>query len=133
MPHVITQIGAEPILLVKVSDPFDFYEELPAIRSELLRIFSDASKIFFAIYDIREITISFNDIMTVLAIAAYPLADESGLLQKYGRICIVGTGPLIALCVELADRFLAASGSTRAFSTPEEALAYAREQLARSG
>jgi hypothetical protein len=48
-------------------------------------------------------------------------------------MCIVGTGPLITLCVELVDRFLGASGSTRAFDTPEEALAYARAQLAMPG
>ncbi len=76
---------------------------------------------------------NFGDLVNALTGAAYPQGDPTGIFQKYGRMSIVGANPLIRLVVESANRFVPSSGVTRAFNTLEEALEYARAQIAGSG
>lgn len=133
MPYTITQVGDEHILIIKLSDPFDFRKEPPAIRVEILNIVGKAPGLFFSIFDVHELRISLDDIMDGLANAAYPQGDPTGVFQKYGRLSLVGANPLIRLVVESANRFVPSSGVTRAFNTIGEALEYARVQIAGSG
>jgi len=132
MPYLITLLGDEPILLIKLSDPFDFREGPPAVRAEMLDMLGEVSGPFFTIFDIRELSIALSDLITLLTNSAYPQADPTRIFQKYGRMCIVGRNPLLTLSVESANRFLPSSGVTRAFDTLEAALEYARAELAGS-
>jgi hypothetical protein len=90
MPYTITPQGNDPILLVKITDPFDFRTGPSAIRARLLNIFSDIARPFLVIYDIRGFSITFNDVVMALADTIYAQDDTKGIFQKYGRILLLG-------------------------------------------
>lgn len=129
MPYTITRQGDAPILLVEISDPFDFRTDQPTIRAKIFTLFNDITRPFFVIYDIRDLSVTFNDVVAALADTIYTRDDTQGIFQKYGRILVVGSGPLISLGIESTNRFLSSGGQARAFDTLKEALEYARLQV----
>lgn len=129
MPYTITRQGDAPILLAEISDPFDFLVDARAMRTDILEIFVDSISPFFVIYDVRKLSVTFNDIVTGLTDAIHVQDGKNDILEKYARMSLVGAGPLITLIVKCANRFIPSSGEIRAFDTPEKALEYAHLQV----
>jgi hypothetical protein len=129
MPYTVTQLDDLPILLITVSDPCDIRETSHATQDEIIRRFAGVTRPFFVIYDIRGLSITFEDVFTMISDAIYTPPERKGIFEKYGRILLVGTGSLMPLITVSAGRFLPTSGPARAFDTPEEALEYAHSQI----
>lgn len=133
MPYTVTPQGDDPILLVEMSDPFDFRKDPRAIRAKILDVFGSSGRPFFIIYDLRKLPITFNDVVTAVTDAVNVKESKYEIFQDYGRMSLVGAGPLITLTVRISSRFVPTSGEIRAFDTVEEALEYARSQVVGSG
>jgi hypothetical protein len=120
----------ELILLIALFDPCNTREASRATQEEITQRFVDAINPFFVIYDVRGLSITFEDVFMMISDAVYMPPESKSLFEKYGRMLIVGTGPLISLIVVSAGRFLPTRWPVKAFETPEEALEYAHSQLA---
>lgn len=133
MPYTVTQLDDMPILLIEFRDPCDVINDSHATQDEIIRRFAGVSRPFFIIYDIRKLSITFDDVVTMITDAVNISDDNKSVFEKYGRILIVGAGPLVPLVTVSSSRFLPTSGQAKAFDTPEEALEYAHSQIAALG
>jgi len=129
MSYTVKQLDDMPIVLIEFSDPCDVIKDSHTTQDEVTRRFAGLTRPFFVIYDIRRLSFTFDDVVTIITDAVNISDDNKSFFEKYGRILIVGSGPLIRLATVSASRFLPTSGQARAFDTPEEALEYAHSQV----
>lgn len=129
MPYTVTQLDDMPILLVEVSDPCNLIDVSHANQDEISRRFAGTTSPFFVIYDIRKLSLTFDDVVAIVTDAINISDDNKSIFEEHGRILLVGAGPLISLATVSASRFLPTSGQAKAFDTPEEALEYAHSQI----
>jgi len=130
MTHTFVEKQPKRILVITVSDPFDFRAEPAKIMSQLNSMFEDITEPVYVIYDIRKLSISFSNIIDGVAGFARPGSDFEKKLNKYGRMILVGSGTLITVTAKTAARF-SPERPFPVFGTPEEAIEYAKAEIAK--
>ena len=116
------------IVLITVADPNDFKKTPPEIEAKIIdALGGDVSEPFFAIYDVRELSLDFANILDWVSGARRKGAIET-IITRYGHAIIVGEGPPVKVGAKIAQH-LSLRKNFQVFSTTEEALAYARTKL----
>jgi hypothetical protein len=132
MSHTITPKDVNKrILLITLSDPYDFRTESTKIMDELHGILGNITDIVYVIYDVTKLSISFSDIIDGVSSGfARPRNDADKQLNKYSRMILVGASTLITVGAKTAARF-SPERPFPVFKTVEEALDYVQTDLAK--
>lgn len=132
MAFSIAEKDGKRIVLVTISDPFNLRTELPQMTDQLLATLGDINDTVYLIYDVRQLSLNFSDIISGVAGFGRPQTELDKRLAQHGRMLLVGTSTLINVAAKAAAR-LAPSKPTLAFDTPEQAVEYAKAELAKQG
>ncbi len=131
MSHtVISKHSGNRILLITLSDPFDFRNEPIQYMNELHTLLGSVTNTLYLIYDARNLTINIEGIINSVSTFAHPRADFEKQLNTHSRMIFVGTGTFIKLGAKTAGRF-APQKAFPVFDTVDQALDYARAELAK--
>ncbi len=127
--HTIRKAPGLPIILITLTEPFDFRKEPPMMMEEIHQALGAITGPFWTIYDIRSLTFTVSKIVDGVATIAHPRSTIAKEIEQYGRLALIGKGTFANLAAKTANRF-SPGKSYQVFSTPEEAIAYARVHLA---
>jgi hypothetical protein len=131
MAFTIEQLPGEPIWIITYEEPIDFKNDPVGVKSYLGEATADCPGVFYSVHDARDITVKFSDV--VMGLAAAFRTSNFKLDASRGRMLVVGAEKLIRLAAESAKQVQYGGVHIEIFDTMEEALAYAREQLAAGG
>jgi hypothetical protein len=127
-PYTLDLLPGEPILYTTLSADFDLVEDLPCYAREILSVLDSLAEPVYYIGDIRALNASPIDIIRGANLVAR--GNAAYLRHPNMKISI---GVIDGVLMEAAARGLnsEAFGFVRVvmFTTPEEALAYARAQI----
>jgi len=129
MPYSIVDKQHKRILLITVSEPFDYSTETAQIRADLHAILGDIAHTIYLIYDISQVSFSFSDLVSEMAAFAQSESDFEKQLLEHSRMILVGVSTLVMIVARTIAQ-VAPSKPTRAFETVEEALKHAEAELA---
>lgn len=119
------------IILITLSNPVNARNESNEIMAELQAILGTLTNTVYTIYDFRQVTVSFSDIVTGISSSiARPRTEFEKDLSKHGRLVLVGSGTVVAVAAKTSARFLP-DKPFPVFQTPEEAVDYAQAELAK--
>ncbi|MBN1312118.1 MAG: hypothetical protein JXB30_11930 [Anaerolineae bacterium] len=128
MTHTIEDKGSGRIVLITIANPVDVRNEPNEIVNELQPIVGDVNDTFYLIYDMRNVTINFGDIISGITSFARQTTEFEKHLNKYGRMILVGTSALVSVSAKAAARF-SPERAFVVFKTAEEALEHARSEI----
>lgn len=131
MAYTIQQPG-KSILVVKIHNPFDPQNDPLQIMRDIGKLISHIDGPFYTVYDVRELSVTFADIVNGLASSFRSKIPELDVLKARGKMVFVGAGQLIELAAKGAERLQPEQPGIKVFDTVDEALAFAREQLAKA-
>lgn len=132
MVHTITPKDRNNrILVITLSNPFDMRTEVPRIMNELETMLGTITNTFYIIYDLRQVNIGFSDIVTGVSTSGIARAKSEfeKQLDEYAVISLVGAGTIVSVGAKTVSRFSPAVPGV--FKTVEEAIEYARAELAK--
>ncbi|MBN1311582.1 MAG: hypothetical protein JXB30_09195 [Anaerolineae bacterium] len=130
MTYSIVDKYQNRILLITVSDPFDFGTEPAQIRRELHTILGDITHTIYLIYDMKCLTVGFSDLISEAATLNQPQNEFEEQLQKHGRMILIGSGTPITITAKTVAQLIPHK-PIHVFETPEEALEHAHAELAK--
>jgi hypothetical protein len=130
MTYTITEKQGKQILLVTISDPFSLRTDMPQMTEQLHTALGEVTSMVYMIYDIRQFSLNFADIISGVTGFSRPQTKLDKQLAQHGRMILVGSSTLITVAAKAAAR-LSPSKPTLTFATPEEAVEYARAELAK--
>ena len=130
MPHtLVSKHPNKRILLITLSDPFDFRKEPPQVMDELRTTLGSVTETTYIIYDVKGLTINISGIIDAVSAFARPDREFDKQLEKYGRMVFVGLGSLVSIGAKTAARF-SPGKAFPIFGTLEEAMEYVQTELA---
>lgn len=129
---IITQPPNRSIIVVRIFNPFDPQHDLIHIMQDIGKLLGHITGVFYIIYDVRELTLTFPDVVKGLANAFRSTIPERDALKERGRMIVVGAGQIVDLAVKGAQRLQPEQPGVKLCDTMEEAMNYAREQLAKT-
>ena len=132
MAYTITQVPRESIIIVRILTPFNPQLDPIQIMHDIGKLINHITGTFYTIYDVRELTITFPEVVKGLASSFRSNIPELPVLRARGKMIIVGAGQLIELAAKSAQRLQPEQEGIKLFGTVEEAQAHAREQLAKA-
>ncbi len=126
MPITVEQLPNEPIVLVRVTDPFDASLDIPTMLQEAGRLFDASKEPLFDITEVVDLKGSFSDLVTSLSM----LTRDGSNVWKHPNVmgyAIVMDNTLtrVAATVLGKDR----STTVTVTKTLDEALVLAREAI----
>jgi hypothetical protein len=127
--YTIEQEPGEAIFVIKLSNPFDFQREPAQIITELYQLSAGTPGTSYVIYDVRDLKVNFSDLVIGLAASFRSNMPELDELKTRYRMIAVGASDLVKLGVSSARQLQYGGANIELFDAPDEALAFAREQL----
>jgi len=132
MTHTIQQVANEPIILIKIFSPFDAHNETSEILHEIIEMVYPMPGLTYLIYNVLELKLGFSDMVMGMAAALRSNVPGVEELKTKARMVVVGAGDLIKFAAKSAKQVQYGGLNVELFDTSEEALAFAREQLAKT-
>ncbi len=128
MPFAIIQMPGEPIVLVRIEVPLEQHiASAASVNAQLAQLASASSGDIYILIDMRGQAPTFSDILIGIQLLNQP---ESWLEQRSARPVLVGTDPMLRIAIK---RFKQQLGLDLVhFETMDEALVYARAEIAKS-
>ena len=128
MPFAIIQMPGEPIVLVRIEVPLEQHiASATSVNAQLAQLARASSGDIYILIDMRGQVPTFSDILIGIQLLNQP---ESWLEQRAVRPVLVGTDPMLRIAIK---RFKQQLGLDLVhFETMDEALAYARAEIAKS-
>ena len=128
MPFAITQMPDEPILIVKIEVPLEQHlASITSVNTQLAQLMNASSSQIYVLVDLRDQMLSFSDILIGIDLLKHP---DSWIEQRAARPILVGSDPMIGIAVRRFKQQIKINLGH--FETLDEALAYARAEIARS-
>jgi hypothetical protein len=126
MPFAITKLPGEPILIVRIEFPLDQYlSSVASINDQLVQLTRASSSALYILIDLRGRSPAFSDLLIGMQLLD---ESESWIEQRSARPVLVGSDPMLGIAVKRARHQFGLD--TARFNTLEEALAYARAEIA---
>ena len=130
MPYTVEQLPGEAIIRVVFTNPVDFQHDIDDLLAQLLDIAKDIpGSRAYVIYDVRGFKIGFSELVMALAAALRPSKSDLAWDTRI-RGAVVGATGLLKLGFESAKQAQYGGINFEPFNTFEEAVAFAREQIA---
>jgi hypothetical protein len=98
MPHNVMPVDDTPILMVTMTNPYDYYREPQQLFAEIHALTDQMAGRIFVIYDCRSFELTFDDVINKMAIQTKGLAGS--ISDERLETIIVGSGELFHLMVE---------------------------------
>lgn len=131
MAYKITQPANQSTIVVQIRNPLDPQLDPLHIMQDIGKLIGNITGTFYVIYDLRELTVTFPDIVKGLVGGFRSNIPELSILRERGKMIFVGAGHLVELMAKSGQRLQPDQSTIKVFATVEEALAHAREQLAK--
>jgi hypothetical protein len=127
-PFSFKKLSGEPIIVGTISAQFDLGHDAPVVIKQLQALLDESEEPLYDIADIREVKISFSDLVVALAIAT---KGEMGVLHhpKLRRFIAVTTNDLTRFGVAALKQAQYGNLSVDVFGSIEEALASVRREI----
>ena len=134
MPYTFEESPDEPIVYVTLTGSTNDVQgraELKEINNKVLEIVGRWSEIVYFVYDLRQMTISFRDVLLVLRDIRDDFKDAGGreFVEANIRDLVVGSGMLLEIGVKALGQAQYGYIEGHLFDTVEEAVAFAREEI----
>jgi hypothetical protein len=128
MPYKISRLGQEPIIVTTLTDPIDWARDIKQTTAQVAALAAEIDGEGFRITDLTKTDVTFSEMMMGLSAV---LRSEGGWLSTPDM------RPIVVTRQELGREFQAFAAEQKQygklhielFSTLDEAIAYAREQL----
>jgi hypothetical protein len=122
-------LPGEPILFIEIGSDYSVYRDFPEVQARGREILNAASQPIYMLFDTRELRMTFDDLIHGANVSA---RGEDSLFHhpNIARIIVISSSSMIKLAVKGMNNDIFGNLKMNVFDTPEEALAYAREQAA---
>ncbi len=127
MAFTIQQVENEPIIIIKVTNPFDPETEVAEQNEAIAKLAASFSGMVYVIADLSRLEIKFSDL--VLSLAEVRSSEASVLHNQKLVTLTVGSSEMVQLAVEAAKQQQYGAVDIRLFSSVDEALEHARNAL----
>jgi hypothetical protein len=129
MSFRVELLAGEPILLVTVPEDFDVKTDLPLAIEKIREILDGVEEPVYHTHDVHSFQMSFDDMMAAMRLLTQ---GEMAILSHPNiREILVAAGDTMTRMAAKALALVPYGGlPVEVFGTPDEALAYAREQIA---
>ena len=127
MAYEIEKIDGEPIIVVTYKEPYSPNEDVIQTNRLVAKYLDDIEGPVYLINDIRQVRLSFTSMVQTMAAA---FRDETTLEADRIKGVAVGAGRMLKMMVDSAKQMQFGNVNIDMFDTPEEAIAFAREQVA---
>jgi hypothetical protein len=129
MSFRVERLAGEPILLVTVPEDFDVKTDLPLAIGQIREILDGVEEPVYHTHDVHPFQMSFDDMMAAMRLLTQ---GEMAILRHPDiREILVAAGDTMVRAAAKALALIPYGGlSVKIFGTLDEALAYAREQIA---
>lgn len=127
-PYTIQQLGSQPIVVLTVDAEYNVQRDMPNSRADLVEVLNTVSEPVFYILDLRNLSLSFNDVLMGAALGTRG-EEASWRHPKLRDLLWVSHADVIKAAAEglKSDEF--GNVNIKLFTSTEEAVAYAQEQL----
>jgi hypothetical protein len=129
MAYTIQQVGNEPIIVVKTTNPFNPEKEVPEQNEKIGKLVQRMTPPVFLIADLSELQISFSDL--VLSLAEVKRSEDGAFNNKNLITLTVGSEEMVKLSVQAAKQKQYGETNIQIFASVDEAIAHARKQVQR--
>jgi hypothetical protein len=124
MAYTVQRIPNEPIIVLKVMNPFNPAKEVPEQNAEIAKLSQGVTPPVYLISDLSELKISFSDL--VVSLAEVKRDEESAFNNKNLVTLTVGSNEMVRLSVEAAKQKQYGGVNIQIFGSVDEAIAHAR-------
>jgi len=128
MPVEVKKVENEPIFVVIITDPYDASADSQAANEQIAEAIKAFEGPFYRINDIRQISLSFGDVVMGMAEERRKLPGSASD-PRCAQSVLVGSGMLVNLVASASKQDQYGVMPVRAFTDYEAALEWAREDL----
>jgi hypothetical protein len=129
MAYTVERLTNEPIVVLTVRDPLGPPEMQREAQMKVAEAGADITGAIYRITDLTELTISFGDIVRSLGEEAKS-KREGSMSDSHVRSIIVAKDEIIKMAAASLSQEQYGALNIKLFTTRDEAVAYAREQIA---
>jgi hypothetical protein len=129
MSFRVERLAGEPILLVTVPEDFDVKNDLPAAIKQIREILDGSEEPVYHTHDVHPFQMSFDDMMAAMRLLTQ---GEMAILRhpNIREVLVAADDTMIRAAAKALALVPYGGLPVRVFETLDEALAYAREQIA---
>jgi hypothetical protein len=128
MPAIVVKLPDEPIIVLTATDPFAPQEDLLPAYEEVAEMIEDMPGSIYCLYDLSSVYLGFGDLIVVLGTAIRGAPGSASDPRVRG--VIVGHDELAQLAADASRQEQYGNLDLPLFALMEEAVAYARAELA---
>jgi hypothetical protein len=128
MPVDVTKMDDEPIFIITITDPYDSVNDSRRANEEIAEAITHFDGPFYRINDIRQISLSFGDVVMGMAEERQKLPGSASD-PRCAQSVLVGGGMLVSLVASASKQDQYGVMPVRAFTDFETALEWVREDL----
>jgi hypothetical protein len=131
MPFKIDKLPDEPIIVVAVIHPMDIKVDIGPYTDDLIRVLDESPEPLYEIMDARPVKLSFGELVNALAIATR--SDDAKRINKHPKLgawILVIDSDLLRIGANALGQDQYGGRNVPVFRTVDEALSYARQQIA---
>lgn len=124
MPYQIHPQAGEPIIIVRMTDPFDFLDDLRPMIEDIAASASSYPGNYYVIYEFPNLTVTFSDVVMTLAQQSSKLPGS--LSDPRCKAIAVAPPDMMEFAVKSLEQTQYGKLRMEILPTTEEAMEYAR-------